>query len=278
MATHYTREFLFVGERGGLPLVVPFLFSVRERDALLDREARGWLGHGTEWDAFFRERWSTPASSGVWRVLPYGDLRVLAGGPADVESLVFRRGERLLRLTPEILRSSWAPSDEIQYRIYEGRLDLAGQQTRGSVLESYRVQRGSDGSLLQTGALDWMFVTDGGSVNLLLAEAMGADDDPGKTFAWTVTTDSERSWSSAEIRWMEMLPVEQARRDVPVAWSFRVPGAGMEGEVFSLGNEMEVGPDRPGRRSVLLRHNIEGWVSLGDERVRVFGLLRHSQN
>jgi hypothetical protein len=276
--TRYTREFVFVGERTGVPVVVPFVFSARERDSQLEREVRAWLAHGSDWDPFLQESWSTPPAGGVWKVLPHGDLRVVAGGPSDVEALVFRRGERRLRLTPEILRATWATRDELQYRLFEGRLELAGQALRGSVLETYRVQRGPADELAAPGALDWMFVTDGGTLHLLLTEAMGEEREGEKTFAWSVSAVAEQNWPSAQVRWLEMLTVEQARREVPIAWSFRIPDGGVEGEVFSLGYHLQLGPDRPGRRAVLLRHNVEGWAQVGEDRYRIFGLLRHSQD
>jgi hypothetical protein len=278
VTTRYTREFVFVGERAGVPLVVPFAFTSREEGAQLDREVRAWLGHGAEWDAFLHESWSTPPGGGVWKVLPQGDLRIVAGGPSEVEALVFRRGERRLRLRPEILRASWAVRDELQYRLFEGRLELAGQGIRGSVLEAYRVMRGPADELAAPGALDWLFVTDGGSLHLLLTEAFGGPDVADKTFAWSVSAVAEQSWPSAEVRWLEMLTLEQARREVPVAWSFRIPTGGVEGEVYSLGYDLQLGPDRPGRRAVLLRHNVEGWARVGEDRYRIFGLLRHSQD
>lgn len=277
-APRYVREFVFVGERGGVPLVVPFTFAATERGAYLQRAVQAWLAHGAEWDPFLQENWSAPAGGGVWKVVPRGDLRVIAGGTSEVEALVFRRGERRLRLAPEILRATWAAEEETQYRLFEGRLDLVGQSTRGSVLEAYRVHRGRADDLVVAGAHDWLFATDGASVHLLLSEAMGPEADPVKTFAWTVLPDQERTWSRAEIRWMTMQPVEQARRDAPVSWSFRVPDAAIEGEVYSLGHTLEVGPDRPGRRTLLARHNVEGWVTIGEDRYRIFGLLRHSQD
>jgi hypothetical protein len=275
--TLYVREFAFVGERDGTPLVVPFVFSAAERDAQLRRSARAWLAHGAEWDAFLQESWTGSALGGVWRILPTADLRVIAGGADGIESLLFRRGERVLRLAPELLRATWSPRDELQYRLYEGRLDLGGQPTHGSVVEAYRVQHGATEEGFGAGALDWLYATDGASVHLLLAESLGTSSDPDKTFAWVVLPDADQAWEQAQIRWMEMRPVEQARRDVPVAWSFSVPGSGIEGEVFSLGYQLQLGPDRPGRRAVLMRHSVEGWAGIGEDRYRIFGLLRHTQ-
>jgi hypothetical protein len=123
-----------------------------------------------------------------------------------------------------------------------------------------------------------MFVTDGGTLHLLLTEAMGEEREGEKTFAWSVSAVAEQNWPSAQVRWLEMLTVEQARREVPIAWSFRIPDGGVEGEVFSLGYHLQLGPDRPGRRAVLLRHNVEGWAQVGEDRYRIFGLLRHSQD
>jgi hypothetical protein len=274
----YWREFAFAGERDGTPLVVPLVFSASEAGERIRRRARAWLAHGAEWDPFLDEAWNGPAAAGVWKVEPAGALRVIGGGMAnEIEALVFRQGERSLRLYPDVLRATFTPRPELQYRLYDGRLTLGGRTLEGPVLEAYRVQTVASDEDFGEGALDWLWITDGSSVHLLLAETLAASGDPAKTFGWMVVPEAERVYERAEIRWTEMRPVEQARRDAPIAWSFRIPGAAVEGEVFSLGSIQHLGPDRPGRRALVMRHVVEGWVGIGEERHRIFGLLRHHQ-
>jgi hypothetical protein len=277
--TVHAREFLFVGERAGVPLVVSFQFATVEQAPGLRRSVRAWLAQGPQWERFLDQAADSPsAAGGVWRIVPQGDLRVIAGGPHEVEALVFRSGERQLRLAPAILRATWAPREDLQYRLYEASVEVAAQPLRGSVLEAYRVLRGDPEFVVAGGAVDWLFLTDGRDIQLVLAESLDPQPSPEKTFAWVVRPEEERTWASAEVRWLEMMPVEAARRDAPVAWSLRVPEAGLSGEVHSVGWDLQLGPERPGRRALLLRHNVEGWIEVGGERVRIFGYLRHSQD
>jgi hypothetical protein len=275
----HTRELVFVGERGGTPLVVSFQFGASEQAGGLRRTARAWLAHGSEWDRFLEEFTDSPAAGGVWRIVPQGNLRVIAGGPHEVEALLFRSGDRSLRLSPSILRATWAVRDDLQYRLYEGQVDVADQPLRGSVLEAYRVLRGDGEFAGGAGAVDWLFVTDGRDLQMVLAESLNPEPTPEKTFAWLVRPEAEQTWNRAEVRWLEMTPIGDARRDVPIGWSLRIPEAGVSGELQSVGFDVHLGPDRPGRRAVLLHHNVEGWIAVGqDDRVRVYGYLRHSQD
>lgn len=275
--TRYVREFVFVGERDGVPLAVPLLFSATQRGTHLARGARGWLAHGTEWEEFLDETWTTPAATGGWRVLPHGDLRVLAGGPVEIEALVYRRGERSLRLMPGTPVSSWALHDQARYRLLLGELELGGRVLPGAVLETQRLQRATAADGEETGPLDWVFLTDGAEVHLLLAEALGGPAASARTYAWGVLPDGEHTWDQAEIRWLEVRAVEAARRDVPVRWSFRVPNAQIDGELVSLGAHLELGAERAGRRALVMRHTVEGWLALDEEQRRVYGVIWHFQ-
>lgn len=274
----YLREFIFVGVLADAPLVVPFSFSAVEQEGEIGRTAQGWLGHGPTWDAFLDERWSGPAAGGVWRILPRPEVRVIAGGSTELDALVFRRGERALRLQMNEALSAWSGRDEIRYRLLRGHLHFRGTVVPGTVLETQQILRPARSTAEGGGEFDWLFLTDGGSLRLLLSEAMGSARERKPTFAWVPLPDGERSWDRAEIRWQELRPFPDARRDIPVRWSYRIPEAGWEGEVWSLGSAAEVGLERGGRRAVEIRHTVEGWASLeGGERRRVVGMMRHGQ-
>ncbi|HEV2132129.1 MAG TPA: hypothetical protein VGR27_13535, partial [Longimicrobiaceae bacterium] len=112
----------------------------------------------------------------------------------------------------------------------------------------------------------------------LLAEASGSELPREESFAWSYLPDGETAWDTAEIRWLEMLPFAPARRDVPVRWGYRLPAAAIEGEVWSVGYDAQVGEERAGRRAVEVRYTVEGWVSVEGERRRVLGMIRHLQD
>ncbi|CAN5822042.1 hypothetical protein BH23GEM3_BH23GEM3_24200 [soil metagenome] len=281
-ATRYAHELIFVGERGGEPLLVPLVFSTSGQGPQVARTARGWLVHDETWDPFLDESWAAPSVGDPWRILPHGPLRVRAGGPTDVEALVYRQGDRVLRLFPGSPISAWSRHEEMRYRLLKAMLEIGGAPINGVMLEIHRVERGDEPGLKVFGALDWLFLTDGEATHLVMAEAAGATDAgatdaPPRTYAWTLRPHDENSWDEAEVRWLEMLPVQPARRDVPVRWSFRIPNAGIAGEAASVGRKVEVGEERSGRRSVEAHHIVEGWILTGEERRRVYGILRHSQ-
>jgi hypothetical protein len=277
----HVREFVFVGSRDGEPLVAPFRFTTIPRDEEFTRRAQGWLAHGSGWDAFLDETFDMPAAGGVWRVVPRGPLRVIAGGPTEVQELVYRRGERVLRLEMQSAVSVWNRDDRIAYRFFRGQLGVGGEMTRGTVLEVQRAAlAAADGTREALGDLDWMVLSDGAGLQILLAEAMGSEQALERTYAWTLVDGAEGQWEEASARWIELRTHEPARRDIPSRWTFGIPGAGITGEIEARGYEVELGPERAGRRAVDVRYTVAGWVRVGEgaEERRVFGMVRHTQD
>src|SRR5690606_19680432 len=117
----------------------------------------------------------------------------------------------------------------------------------------------------------------GDSLQLVIGESV-SDEGPRQGFAWVRSGDSERTWADGEVRWLEVRSLQDARRDIPQKWTFRVPGARIEGEVSALGHDAVVGPERGARRAVEVRYTVTGWVSVDGERRDVRGTIRHSQS
>lgn len=272
----YLREYVHLAERAEAPLVVPIAFRAVERGEEIDRTVRGWLAHGATWDAFLEESWPTPRTSGVWRVLPRGDLRLAVGGATDVEALWYRRGERNLRLRLNRPLSGWQQGNAVRFRLLESSVQLGPEVVPGVVLETLQVHRPAGGPR-EARDTDWLFLTAGDTLRLVIGEAPGGEDGAGRGFAWISRGQVERGWDRAEIRWVELRSYEEARRDVPLQWSFRVPEAGIQGEVSALGMHVAVGPERPGRRAVEARYTVEGWVEVEGQRGAVIGFVRHVQ-
>lgn len=274
LSTRYQREFVYLGERGASPLVVPFVFRAVQRGDSIQRTGRAGLAHGPTWDPFLDEAWSTPRVTGVWRVLPAGDLRLAVGGPADVEALWYQRGDRSLRLDLRRPISGWNQGNTARYRLVAADLRLGTESTPGVVLESLQILRPSGAGRDS----DWLFLAAGDTLRLVLAESMTRESPGGgRGFAWAWTAEGERSWERAEVRWMETRSYEDARRDIPLHWSFRVAEAGLHGEVSAIGINPRVGPERPGRRAVEVRYTVEGWVEIEGRRSAVLGTVRHVQ-
>jgi hypothetical protein len=272
----YTREYIFVAPRADPLLVVPFSFRTRDDGSQLHRGARGWLGRGATWDQFLDESGMTSQAGGVWRVVPQGDLLLTAGGAAEIEALRFSRGERRLRLELQSPLTGWNQGGDTRFRLIRGRLSLGPEILSGPILEVLRVEQ-----LLEDGwppgqDFDALFLTSGDTLQLVLADRIGgAEDESG--YAWTRSSAGERNWDDAEIRWGEMRPYQEARRDIPRQWYFQIPGSGIFGEVEAIGFEAVLGPERAGRRAVEIRYNVGGWVEIDGEMRDVVGMIRHTQ-
>jgi hypothetical protein len=272
----YYRELVFVGSRGDEPLVVPFSFGAAEAGSGLERTARGWLARGATWDRFLDDAFTTSAAGGVWRLVPHANLRVAAGGPAEIEALWFQEGERRLRLELEAPTSNWNQGGDARFRLVRARLLLGPETVRGSVLEKLRVERPLDDGWPPGQDFDGLFLTSGDSIQLVLAESVGGEA-AATSYAWARLPAGERAWSNAEIRWLDMRPYQEARRDLPRRWTFRIPAADIEGELEAAGYDVVLGPERAGRRAVEVRYTVRGWVYIQGEQAEIVGMIRHTQ-
>lgn len=270
----YRRGFVFVGERGGQPLVVPFTFEALPRDSGLRRDTRASLAHGETWDAFFAESWTGGAGAGPWKVLPHGPLRLAAAGPLEVESLWYQQRGRSLRLALLPPRSPWQGDQRARARLRGGRLTVGAERSAGVVLEEYEVTAvGGDST---RGPRDQLVLTAGDSVLLFADRSLAADGTGARGHAWLRRGAEARTSEDPQMEWLELRALERARRDVPVRWRFRLAG-GEWGEVQAVGYETEVGDERAGRRGVEVRYTVEGWLEVGEERIPVSGYARHRQ-
>lgn len=272
----YVREYVFLGSSGHEPLVAPFAFRATSAEQDVARLARGWLARGAHWEKFLDEQWRGSATAGVWRVVPHGELEVAARGASEVDALWYEGEDRRLRLQIGGPISGWTQGDNARFRVHQGRLALGGETVAGAVLQLLEVDRGGLGRNAADPA-DWIFLSGGDSLRLAMARLGAAQDRFGTSFAWTGRADAERSWDMAEIESMEPRPLPEARRDIPLRWRFRIPGAGVQGEVRALGFAPVLGAEREGRRAVDVRYTVSGWVEVDGRRSRVHGMVRHSQ-
>jgi hypothetical protein len=275
-AFRYHRDYVFVAPRADPPLVVPFSFRSTDTGTQLVRASRGWLARGTTWDRFLDERAETSRAGGVWRVVPQGDLRVDAGGAAEVEALRFQHGERRLRLQLDAPLTGWHQGGDTRFRLIAGRLSIGAESLGGPVLEVLRVERVLDDGWPPGEDFDALFLTSGDSVQLVLAERIGGGEED-RGFGWMRNPRIERTWDDAEIRWLEMRPYQEARRDIPRRWYFQIPAAGIEGELDAVGFDAVLGPERAGRRAVEIRYSVTGFADLDGNRLPVVGTIRHTQ-
>ena len=270
----YNREYVFISELGDPVVIAPFSLRATDNGVNLQRNSYGWLARGPTWDRFLDETSITSRVGGVWRVVPHGDLRVIAGGAAEIESLRFTRAERRLRLDLGDPRSDWNQDGGSRYRLLDGRLSIGAETLPGSVLEVLRVERMSEDGWPPPEELDMVFVTSGDSLQLLLAESAG---EIVSMLAWLRTPTGDQTWVGGEVTSLELRPYEEARRDIPIRWSFQLDDVELVGEVEASGFDALLGPERGGRRTVEVRYSVVGWVEVQDQRWPVTGMIRHTQ-
>jgi hypothetical protein len=273
--TVYTREYHFLGLTDSGPVAAALSFSASPRDTLLYRTSRGWLARGEEWNRFLDNRWSTSRVGGVWRILPHENVTVLAGGQEEVEALTFERGDRSLRLYPGQAVSTWERREEHRLTIRRGALEIAMQPVSGFVVESLLVEAPGSPLRMPGVTYDRAVLTDGEQRIFVLGD--GSGDEGAKQLGWGIVAGVEQSWHAVELQWLHVRPEPQARRDVPLHWTLRIGDADVEGEIISLGYDLELGPDHGARRSVEMQHTVEGWISMAGDQIHLFGVLRHVQ-
>lgn len=275
----YDREFIFIGSSGDEPVVVPFTFRAIEADEGLERAVQAWLGRGDRWDRFLDEQRRTSSAGGVWRVVPLADLLLTAGGPAEVESLGIRRGDRRLRLELGSPLTDWTGGGGARFRLLEGLLTVGSELIPGSVLEILGAEPTLSDGWPPGQDFDWVFLTDAtgeDSIQLVLADGLGGPE--GETqYAWVRSDAGESVWPQAEVRWLEMRALAAARRQIPTRWTFRVPPTALEGEVEAAGFDALLGPQRGPGHAIEIRYSVRGWVEVEGTRREVVGMVRHTQ-
>lgn len=270
----YNREYIFVGS-GEEPLVLaPFTFRSIDDGTRLIRGSRAWLARGETWDRFHDEASVTSRAGGVWRIVPSGDLRVIAGGPSELESLRYARAERRLRLEFDEPASEWNQGGETRFRLLDGQLTVGSETTDGAIFEVLRVERTEGDGWPTSLEGDAIFLTSGDSLRIMMSDSSTESEAP---YTWVWTRIGDQSWGGGEIDWLEMRPLEEARRDIPLAWSIRHDAAGLTGELASIGQDVLLGPERGGRRVVEIRYSVAGWVEMEGEVWPVLGMIRHAQ-
>ena len=272
----YNREYIFLQPGGDEPLIVPFTFQTWDLGDEYERGARGWVARGATWDRFIDAVATTSPAGGVWQVLPQPDLTLTAGGATELEAIEFQRAERHLRMYIDRARTGWHQGGETRFRLLQGRVAIGSEEVAGPIFEVLRIERTLEDGWPPAEDFDAIYLTSGDSLQLVLAETIGtADQEP--EWAWARTSAGERSWDAADIRWAELAPFEEARRDIPMRWTFAVPAGEITGEISAIGYDAVLGPERGARHAVEIRFNVEGWVEMQGVRRDVVGMIRHTQ-
>ena len=268
-APRYSRELVFLGRREEEPLVAALGFRARDTGTERARELRGWVAHGSRWEPFLDEQWTSEAHGSAWTIVPHGPLRVAAGGPAELEALWYSRGGRNLRLDVGRALAQLNHGTEERAHLFTATVRMGGETASGMMMELLQLQRpGREGA----GARDHLLLTSGDSLTLFVAS--GAPRE-GPGIAWLQTRTGTREWNDVRLSHYGGRPVPEARREIPQGWEIEIPEAGLRVELSSLGFDAEIGRERVGLRAVDARYTVSGSIDIRGRRADVAGTVLH---
>ncbi len=268
----YERAVVFLTAVGDSTLIVPWLFNSRTRPGGVDRIARAWLSRGGVWEAFLLESWETPPTRVPWRLHPRGRLRLVVGEGESLEALLFEEGPRRLEVQMGATRAEWHGSQGETFLVADGAAVLSDRRLPGLVLDLARAHRGESPP-----PGDWMFLTSGDSVQLVLS---GTDVPVGGTASyegWARLPDaSEIPWRGITVSWTETRAFEKARREVPVRWAVAA-GQEMSADLEVRTAHIEAGEGDDPLLPVDALFEVAGDLRIGTAAYPLRGLVRHVQ-
>jgi hypothetical protein len=268
----FERAVVFVGAVGDSTLIVPWLFTSRTKPGGVERTARAWLERGGQWEPFFEESWETEPTRVPFRLQPRGALRLVMAQGEALEAVVFEGGPRRLELDLGAELAAWSGSRQETYIVADGAAIIADRRIPGIVLDYFDpTPRGETQP-----AGDWIFLTSGDSVQILLA---GTDTRGAGPFeAWGRIGDQrDVRWPDVTVSWVATRQFERARREVPVRWSFSSGGGEMAGDLDAQATQIEAGEGEGPLLPVDALFEVSGTFRLGDADYPVRGLVRHVQ-
>ena len=269
----YERAVVFLTSVGDSTLIVPWLFNARTKPGGVDRLARAWLARGGAWEGFFDESWETPPTRVPWRLHPRGRLRLVVGEGESLEALLFEEGPRRLEVQIGATRAEWSGSQGETFLVADGAAVLSERRLPGLVLDLARTHRGES-----PGPGDWMFLTSGDSVQLVLS---GTDAPVGGTApyeGWARLPDgSELPWRDIAVTWAETRAFEKARREVPVRWTVSGGNGEMSADLEVRTAHIEAGEGEGPLLPVDALFEVSGDLRIGTHRYPLRGLVRHVQ-
>ena len=120
---------------------------------------------------------------------------------------------------------------------------------------------------------EWMFLT--GPRRLAVVTA-SSGESPRYT-AWGRLGDEQFRWTEVEVEWSSVRSFEEARRDVPVAWTIRSADGELDVTLRSTGMELRAGVGAGPLLPVEGLYQVSGDIVIGGDSLQVRGFVRHVQ-
>jgi hypothetical protein len=269
----YERGFAFLNQVDDSLLLVPWLLRTETHADSIQREARGWLARGGDWEPFYSERWLTPPTRAPERILPYLNLNLLVREGDLIDGLIFQDGPRNLEVLMGDVLATWVGPTGETMDLMEGAAYLAEERIDGFVLDVSR-----SWALDGPGAGDWAFLISGDSVLIAMAGDIEHELDREPVYrAWIQRGSQELLWPEVRVSWSERQGFPPARRDVPTAWSITSVDGTFGGTLESVSSELEAGEGPGPLLPVRALIEVRGVLSADGGSFPVRGLILHQR-
>ena len=264
----YERHLAFFALEDESPLVVAWSFSADTREDAVDREARIWLARGGVWDAFFRSSWETPATRAPWRIIPHEGIRIIVAERDALTALLYRDAGRDLEMWLGEALAGWSsrPGELVQVR--EASTVLSETAAVGTLVDVSFARQASDAT---PGSWALLISED---IHVFLRGPFDAAADSVYQ-GWGTLRARNFDWPEVTVTATRSRAFEPARRDVPVAWRFQSPDAGLTGRIEAMSTHMETA-EGPGPQLPLIAiSEVEGSITIETVPYPVRGVLYH---
>ncbi len=264
----YERHLAFFGLEDESPLVVAWSFSASTREEAVERDARIWLARGGVWDAFFRSSWETPPVRAPWRIIPHEGIRIIVAERDALTALLYRSAGRELEMWLGEAVAGWSsrPGELVQVR--EASTVLSENALAGSLVDISFAGQASDAT-----PGSWALLVSE-NIHVFLRGPFDAAADT--TFqGWGILRARNFDWPEVVVTATGSRAFEPARRDVPVAWRFQSPDAGLTGRIEAMSTHMEAGEGPGPQLPLIAMSEVEGSITIETIAYRVRGILYH---
>ncbi|MDT8367608.1 MAG: hypothetical protein RQ745_00250 [Longimicrobiales bacterium] len=270
-ARSYERAFVFHTSERDSAFGVVWLFDHLEHETGIERSARGVLLRGSVWDDFFEATSVDPPSSTPWRIAPSGPLRLVVGTGDRVDHVIFDDGVRHLDLAIDEEAAAWTGRHGGTFRLHDARVVIGDRAVPGRLLDLSRSRLPDAGP-----SGDWLLLTSGTALTLVL-QAPGESRAEGGWQGWVLQGGEEFLFPDATLEWTESRAYDDARREVPVAWTLRTRDGGLSGTLQVDEGLLRAGEGEGPLLPVDGLLAVTGVVTIDGTARNVEGLLRHRQ-
>ncbi len=277
----YERRLLFLGPGQRLPTAALVDFVALSDSDGLRRGVRARLADGTDWTRLMDAGWEMDRMRDPWRLVPYGQLRVLVGDDGELGALIFREDAEV-RLEPGAALAGFAPDPGTQLVLRDARLGIGPDLVQGVLLDAQlgrAIDLASEHNGIDPDAGDGVdratpaarrgaeaLLTDAAGYHLVFAASAAGH------VGWIHVDGHDDVRRGARLSAVGWQPGEGGIQ-IANAWQVSGPGELVGELVAEAVDGVEIsGPDQIESVGYAI---VSGWIEDRDGRRDVFGLVRH---